>query len=261
MKNKIVMKIKLINKLIIYTGDQYFFINLPMSIIIADLDSLIISFLELPEYVALMNLNHHYYYKIKCMPLIMEWNKCKHLTIDSLITLFGEVCNKGFLNYAKSLICRYEVIKLYQWQISITFFSSCCRDNVEMTMWLFNEIDKSKNSFDYNQAFIASCANGQIETAKWLISITSNKDLNIHSCNEAAFRWSFYNCQPTICKWLIDLGENYGYGKINIHSLNDYICNFHKKKNDNNDLIKWLIDLGENHGYGKLGSELIKRID
>lgn len=202
-----------------------------MSIVIPDLDSLIISFLELPSCVALMKINNHYYDKIKRMQLIIEWNKIIYERC-SLNSLFIIVCDQGFITYAKSLIDRYKI-------------------NIH-----FNE----------EAAFIWSCQKGHLEIAQWLVDLGEKcgyGHIDICTCNYLAFNLSFYCYQPIICKWLIDLGEKHGYSKIDIHAaFNNHhtILNF-DYKNGHNDLLKWLIDLGENHGYGKLNSELIKKIE
>ena len=83
-----------------------------MSIIIPDLDETILTFLDLSEAVILMQTNKNYYEKIKNKKLILEWNEMK-LIKDDLNGIFQLTCKKGYINYAKSLIKRYNKIDIH----------------------------------------------------------------------------------------------------------------------------------------------------
>jgi ankyrin repeat protein len=192
-----------------------------MSIIIADLDDLIISFLELQDAVSLMKINVNYHNKIKCMKLICEWNSLKY-NRDTIDVIFHNACSKNYLTYTKSLIFRYHL-----------------------------KIDIHANN---EGAFRWSCCDGHIDVAKFLIDLGENHGyykINIHAHNEYAFRWSCINGHIDVAKFLIDLGENYGYNKIDIHADNDYAFR-QSCYNEHIEVANFLIDLGENHGYDKI---------
>ena len=226
-----------------------------MSILLADLDNQIISFLDLPEYVSLMQTNIYYYQKIKSTNLIIEWNKMKINDHKDYIVnnIFHITCQFGYITYAKSLINRYDI--------------------------------DIHSEFEY--AFFKSCANGDIETAKWLIDLGENHGygkiniiidrnpwIRLIDPWRSIFAKVCMNGHMEIAKWLIDLGENHGYGKIDIHFNYSFILsckygriNIHESKydfiesnlnafidshyNGHTHITDWLIDLGENHGYGK----------
>ena len=240
-----------------------------MSIIIKDLDESIISFMDLPEIVILMQCNKNYYSKIKDMQLIKQWNIMKRF-IGEIDDLFIEACKQNFIIYAQSLIARYPHINIHKYNddddIYNAFQTSCIQGHLELAKWLKDlgeTIRYSKVNIHLHDDFVfrVVCSKGQIDIAKWLIDLGENHcydKINIHFQNEYCFEKACKEGQIKIAKWLIDLGENHGYGKINIHDGDDYIfktcCNYHQI-----DIAKWLIDLGENHGYGKFDQYIIDK--
>ena len=243
-----------------------------MSIIIEDLDGLIISFLDLYEYVGLMQTNNYYYQKIKSMKLIIEWNTMKQEK-RSLSEIFKSACKKGFITYAKSLMNRYKID--INGCSKSDFARICCNGHFEIAKWLIvlNE-EKGYAKINIQFAFF-SCANREyslndksFEIAKWLIDLGENHGygrINIHYSYDYAFRLCCYNGNMEIAKWLIDLGENHGYDRINIHASivspwQDYIMRnaFNACRNSYPEMARWLIDLGENHGYGKYDDKIVE---
>lgn len=221
-----------------------------MSIIIKDLDDTIISFMELPECVGLMQTNNYYYCKIKLMTLIVEWNKMKNME-GTITKIFDFTCRLGFITYAKSLITRYKIV------VNILLFKNICENGqLETAKWLYHHLLKRYGdiifTFDtfIKIMFKKTCIEGHLETAKWLINIY-NKKIDIHEDDNDLFLLMCFYGHLEIAKWLIDLGENYGHGKIDIHAYYDMAFNI-CCENNKLDVAKWLIDLGENHGYGKI---------
>ena len=239
-----------------------------MSIIIEDLDGLIISFLDLPEYVGFMQTNNYYYQKIKSMKLIMEWNMMKQIN-KSLNGIFISACKKGFITYAKSLMNRYKIdINV----CSKSDFSIICKNgHFEIAKWLIvlNE-EKGYPKINIQDAFFLPNREYRLnekffEIAKWLIDLGENhgyERINIHDSDDYAFRLCCYNGNMEIAKWLIDLGENHGYGRINIHASPgfNYIMKnaFNACHDTYPEMARWLIDLGENHGYGKYDDKIVE---
>ena len=116
---------------------------------------------------------------------------------------------------------------------------------------LIKEWNHCKNQYSslcVNDIFLETCENGYISYAR---SLLKRHEIYIHDHGEAAFRYACDKGHIEIAKWLIDLGENHGYGRINIHDRNEITfelaCVYGHMK-----LAEWLIDLGENHGYGKI---------
>ena len=232
-----------------------------MSFIIEDLDAIIMSFMDLPETVNLMQTNTYYYEKIKQQDLIKEWDVMKQEKNGNPDNIFAISCANNYMTYAKSLIKRYKINIHFNHERA--FRDSCLHGNILVAKWL---IDLGENHgygqinihttdvFTYT-AFICACSNGHLKIAKWLINLGENHGfgkINIHRNHyfnmDNAFEAACFIGHLKIAKWLINLGENHGYGKINIRlKINEILtysigCRYF-------DLAKWLIELMEHHGY------------
>ena len=163
-----------------------------MSIIIRDLDEPIITFMDLPQMVNLMRVNKNYYEKIKHQKLILEWNEMK-LIKNSINCIFQRSCVKGYINYAKSLITRYDKIDIHA---------------------------------DNEYAFRLACQYGHLSVARWLVDLHEYGygKIDIHIIGELAFQFACQNGHLDVAKWLIGL-HDCGYGKINQELVNQYIKN------------------------------------
>lgn len=121
--------------------------------------------------------------------------------------------------------------------------------NIYNTGYHFEHINNNM----INKLFMITCIEGYITYAKSLIS---RYTINIHFEREYVFQMSCKYGQMDIIKWLIDLGENHGYGKIDLHCDNSLAFRW-ACRNKYREIADWLIDLGENHGYGKIDQTLI----
>ena len=239
-----------------------------MSIIIPDLDEPIIKFMDLPKMVQLMQTNIYYYEIIKKQILITEWIKMKYVS-GTLEYAFIEACKNNYIEYAKSLIDRYD-IKLKK---DMTSDSSCGKKHVDrIRPHVYHRHTVSECAFTW------ACQYGNINIAKWLIKIAHDYDenkikmayinipyenranaflallepckINIHAQGENVFYRTCINAQFEIAKWLIELCE-YEQNKIDIHVYQQLIFEDSCAKGQLY-IAKWLIELGENHGYGKI---------
>ena len=159
-----------------------------------------------------------------------------------------------------SLIEEWNKIKYkYQDKAVINIFNLSCKKGylsyAKSLLSRYNIDIHSSNEF----AFSVACENGQLEIAKWLIELGEKHGygkINIHDFVVNVFCYTCRFGQLQIAKWLIELGENHGYGKINIHHNYDMvfkICCLYSQI----EIANWLIDLGENHGYNKIDSGVI----
>lgn len=67
-----------------------------------------------------------------------------------------------------------------------------------------------------NDTFRDVCANGQLETAKWVLNV--NPDIDISAYNEAPFRCACLNGHLEVAKWLLFVNPN-----INISTNNNCV--------------------------------------
>jgi hypothetical protein len=65
---------------------------------------------------------------------------------------------------------------------------------------------------DNDEAFRGACANGHLETAKWLLTLGG---VNVHAINDDAFRYACGRGHLEIAKWLYTLGG------VNVHADNN----------------------------------------
>ena len=165
-----------------------------MSIIINDLDKLLIGFCDLElDFFNLMCINKHYYGLIANNELFMQWNKC-HLCvfdINNSISLFVVSCRLGLLLLSKYLVSKYT-------------------------------IDIHYNG-DY--VFQICCFNGHLDVAKWLVELTLRSEfkiINIHTSYDYAFRWSCCNGHYNIAKWLIELSKQPGFTPFSDNLITQY---------------------------------------
>lgn len=166
-----------------------------MSIIVKDLDNLIIDLCDLEsDFFNIMCINKIFFELISDNKLFKQykqcrlsvknryfvnWNKCS-ITFENL--LFYESCNLGLLLFSKYLVSKY-IIDIRAWN-------------------------------DYT--FIWICFNGHLDTAKWLIELSKgkkirNKLIDIHAHIDGAFVRSCENGHFDVAKWLIELGKQPGY--------------------------------------------------
>ena len=134
-----------------------------MSIIINDLDNLLIDFCDLEsDFFNLMRVNKHYYKLIKNNELFMEWNKCYTASPMSYIRnnkdkLFLKSCDIGLLLFSKYLVSKHNI-------------------NIH---------------YNREHPFQLSCRSGYLDIAKWLIDLSSKPGstlINIHTDDEYAFK-------------------------------------------------------------------------
>lgn len=83
-------------------------------------------------------------------------------------------------------------------------------------------------------AFRWSCSNGYIDVAKWLLKLDSN--INIHICNDYAFRYSCGNGHLHVAKWLLNLDKNIDISAYYNEAFLNSCSRGHL------DVVKWLIN-------------------
>ena len=99
------------------------------------------------------------------------------------------------------------------------FNEACQNGNLKLAKELY-ETNKIDIHFNNESAFKWSCRYGQIEIAKWLLTLDGKID--IHSNNDEAFRWCCSKGHIEIAKWLLTLDK----------FDNRLVCDYIKFKNN-----------------------------
>lgn len=267
-----------------------------MSLIIRDLDNLIISFARISTLKNLILVNKSYADIVHKQPIFKQWRNLSRIEINNIGNIFCMACYMGYLEYAKYLYGNYTIF--VRCNNDAAFIGSCVNGHLDIAKWLvglnncikintcsqFNEIEAR---FQYREmelsdfinttrmnsrdiyfsllsiklnAFARCCQRGHLDVAKWLIQMSDSNDENkidIHSDNEAAFRWSCKNGYMNVAKWLVELGESDGQHRIKIHARNDDAFRWSCKKGYF-DIAKWLVGLSKLPAYGKIASKMVK---
>jgi len=88
---------------------------------------------------------------------------------------------------------------------------------------------------------------GYLDFAAWLITIDGK--INIHIMNDLVFEESYSH--PDVLKWLVDLGEHHGYGRVDINTNYNQVFHYFCVMG-NFEMIEWILKLSETDGYNKI---------
>ena len=198
-----------------------------MSIILADLDDLIINFCDLEtDFFNIMRTNKYYYNLIINNELFKQWKS---------VCFFVEAEDK-FINS-----CAFNLLPLSKYLVS--------KYNID--------IHANKE-----EALRSSCAGGYIDVAKWLINLSMQPGftlIDIHANREEAFRWSCVNNHLDMAKWLIELSSGPNFKLIDIHARSDYAFD-HCYMLQQYDVVKWLIELSNKPGFSPFSYKIISNL-
>ena len=199
-----------------------------MSIILKDLDTIIINYCNVEtDYKNIILINKYYNNIIMNDDLFLDLKRIMEMKIKmkDKTNLFIETCRMGFKFFAKYLVLKHKI-------------------NIHA---------------DDEGAFRWSCENGHTETVKYLIELgnqPNNQQINIHANNEYAFRYSCQNGHIETVKYLIELGNQPNHQQINIHARDEYAfkwsCYY-----GHIETVKYLIELGNQAGMIPISNDLI----
>jgi ankyrin repeat protein len=162
---------------------------------------------------------------------------------------FGYLCERGELFEAQQYYSLHNVDS-ENWRDS-AFRGSCKYGQIEVAKWLIS-INADKSALyslgadihsENDYAFRKSCRNGHIEVAKWLYSLGG---VDIHDNEDNVFRDSCTGGHIEVAKWLHSLGG------INIHANNDYVFRMSCDKG-HIEIVKWLLDISNDKLYSLRG--------
>lgn len=219
---------------------------------ITEIESMILFYLKISDYKNLIMINKYFKKIIYNDEIYLQFRKFfrKHESLcvkpdriyKSHDIMFMRACIYGYLTVAEYLYHKFKPD--INTATDYTFTMSCANGHIETSKFVLsinNKIDIHKNK---EEAFRLSCANGHIEVIKFLFSLDSN--INIHIGKEYAFIESCKNGHTDVVKFLLSVDD-----KIDIHANRDealmWTC-FHK----HTDLIKILISLDEPKNFQKL---------
>ncbi|AYV83011.1 MAG: hypothetical protein Hyperionvirus3_157 [Hyperionvirus sp.] len=119
---------------------------------------------------------------------------------------FFLACEKGIVSYAQEIYmrCRPNINSGEDF-----VFRHACRDgNLEMAKWLLSIPNSDVNINARNDnAFRSACRYGHLEIGKWLLSLPNN-NIDINAENSKAFDVACRNGHVEIAKWLLSMSTN-----------------------------------------------------
>lgn len=174
------------------------------TLIIPDIDQLIINLSAIKELAKLAATNKHFN---KQLMVIVQQYKNLDYHYDEPKNQFFMACQMGYRECAQYLLNHYE-IDIHA-NDGYLFWRSCSMGQLEIAKWLLTF--KFDIHADDDVAFRTTCYNNHLDVAKWLVSLDGKID--IHAKNDYAFRWCVNYREAPLARWLIELGKN-GYGEI-----------------------------------------------
>ena len=196
-----------------------------MSILLEDLDLIILADCDLEDDLFnIVMVNHYYYDLIHKNKLFLEGKKAhadSKVHIKNINRKFQLACYHDCMLYAKYLLSKHSKINIYA---------------------------------DNECAFRWSCSNGKLDVAKWLIELSGQEKYQKININELRMRLGDrkrYNPRDTANFRIYSLNK-----KINIHADNDFAF---KKSRDHGftEITNWLIDLSNQPGYKPFDHKLL----
>lgn len=223
-----------------------------MSIIIPDIDFLIIHLLDIPELTIMVSTNKYFHDIVTKTKLYQQYWNLQHYTYKNPYYMFLRSCKKGYLEYAKSLVQRHSQLNIHDGN-EHPFQLCCYSGNLAMCQWMINLGERLGTlieiHIDDDLAFTNACTKNRINVAKWLIELgeKSYGKINIHSMystHKDIFTEACIRNYMEMARYLISLGET-GYGKINVHQYNVFVqC----QQKGNTEMVNWLLTLEPTYG-------------
>ena len=160
-----------------------------------------------------------------------------NIKIEIIKRCYIECCKRGYTDIVKYL---YENKKEELNKRVINneaFLHSSSHNHMELTKWLFENLDNIYVDLNDNWSFRRCCKNGYLTMAKWLYELYPK--MNIYSLNYLSLKWCASDGRLDTLKWL--------------HSLNNDIPNriydemmFFAIKYKNQNIIDWLLEINKN---------------
>lgn len=192
-----------------------------MNILIPDIDTYMLNFLDLPELLQMACVNKFFNRSVNSVQIVEQCQKLRYYNTNDV--KFYQACVNGYLTFAKYILCKFPDM----------------------------EIDR----FD---VFSPVCNNNHIDVAKWLVQAKSDGCAKIIIGNniDAVFRISCKTNHTEMAKWLICLGESAGYAKINIDAtIFQTAC-----WNNQIELATWLAKLTLSDTYSSINIDVLQEI-
>ena len=141
-----------------------------MSILLEDLDSIILSHCDLEDdFFNIMIINRYYCKLVNNDGLFLSWKKL-HLSkmrTGYIHHNFQFSCYYGCMLYGKYLLNKYPEINIHAYN-DFAFRYSCQNGHLDVAKWLLDLSNKQINSYTINAVFKWTCATGRLDIAKWL---------------------------------------------------------------------------------------------
>lgn len=203
-------------------------------------------------------LYHRYQYSYQTITQALR-SACHHGNIDTIKWLHqnGEVyCH---IHLILKEACVNNKIEIFDWllkkfcdesknAISMYFdeiFENVCSLGylkIAKRLYRIKNSNKNKNNHKITLGFINACKSGNLKLVKWLYNVSTKNGtpIDIHLCNEEAFRNACIMGHIDIAFWLFQLGIDSGSMIKVSHIRKDFL--YHILNNGHVGILKWLID-------------------
>ena len=132
-----------------------------------------------------------------------------------------ETCWKGKLEHAQ-----LEVFKMNDLDdILLEFNCACSHGQIEIAKWFISICPTIEISFGNECAFRTACENGHLKVAQWLLSI--KPDINVSALNEYAFRIACEQGNLNVAQWLLSINPSIDVSVRNEESFRSACLNGH----------------------------------
>ena len=149
------------------------------------------------------------------------------------LLIFHEYCKSGNLLQAKLFYESNPDIDISAMEYA--FRVACANGHMDIAKWLLTVTPCINVRAKDDYAFRYACANGNIDVAKWLLTV--KLDIDISAQDDCAFRYAYAGGHLELAKWLLIVKPD-----IDISAENDYAFRW-ACENGHMDIAKWLLEI------------------
>lgn len=181
--------------------------------------------------------------------------------VKKINNIFGKCCKNNFLSLAKWLVGWWETYRLTYTSGVQNLNTLLDTDTIRtVAMSPLPAINIHRKG---EHAFRSSCKNGNNDMIKWLIDLGLNKGygkIDIHVSDDSAFISACVCENLDTAKLLLQIGETDDYTPINIYAENEKAFKKCSKMYNKHNVSKWLVNISANEKYRRTDQYLLSDI-